>query len=327
MATLPADFVYHNFWQFNAIRYAANGGNDAGDCGPASVGCALDIASMGDFDAGIRPYGSTNFGPNPRDAQNRKRADLLVLIRKRGGAPPFGGTSVEAARLAFLTFGAEFAAVNRTPPAARKLYPANWTTDLLPDLVAGRFAQLGVWRGPIQPYLGADPFTGKHAIVIGNYDSGAGTVTVFDPILDGHAAGYFVGPHTVALSHVKAASDAYTPGTNASSANVVYGYSFSPRPQIVTGGGQTITAISAANPTHVTTAAAHGLSTNDWVLIAGTNSTPHLTGPYQVTVLDSTHFTVAVNVSGSGSAGTWNPADPPGVGTGEVLTDPCAESG
>lgn len=67
----------------------------------------------------------------------------------------------------------------------------------------------------------------------------------------------------------------------------------------------TITAISVANPTHVTSAN-HGLTTGEAILVAGTNSTPALTGPYTVTVLDANTFTVPVNVTVAGTAGTWN---------------------
>lgn len=65
-----------------------------------------------------------------------------------------------------------------------------------------------------------------------------------------------------------------------------------------------ITAISIANPTHVTSAN-HGLVSGEAILIAGTNSTPALTGPYTVTVLDGNTFTVPVNVTVAGTAGTW----------------------
>jgi hypothetical protein len=65
-----------------------------------------------------------------------------------------------------------------------------------------------------------------------------------------------------------------------------------------------ITAISVANPTHVTSNN-HGLVSGEAILIAGTNSTPALVGPYTVTVLDGNTFTVPVNVTIAGTAGTW----------------------
>lgn len=65
----------------------------------------------------------------------------------------------------------------------------------------------------------------------------------------------------------------------------------------------TITAISQANPTQVT-ASAHGLETGDEVTIAGSNSTPSLNGSQTVTVTGVNTFTVPVNVTVAGSAGT-----------------------
>src|SRR5271165_1444406 len=66
----------------------------------------------------------------------------------------------------------------------------------------------------------------------------------------------------------------------------------------------TITANSAANPT-VVTSANHGLTSGEAILIAGTNSTPALTGPYTVTVTGTNTFTVPVNVTVAGTSGTW----------------------
>jgi hypothetical protein len=65
----------------------------------------------------------------------------------------------------------------------------------------------------------------------------------------------------------------------------------------------TVSAISAANPTHVTTTTPHNYVTGDDVAFGSTNSTPALTGPYIVTVIDATHFTVPVNVTIAGTAG------------------------
>jgi hypothetical protein len=68
----------------------------------------------------------------------------------------------------------------------------------------------------------------------------------------------------------------------------------------------TITSSSVANPTVITTAAAHNLTTGDYVEIVGhTGSTPSLIG-YNgpVTVLTSTTFSLPVNVTVGGSGGT-----------------------
>lgn len=67
-----------------------------------------------------------------------------------------------------------------------------------------------------------------------------------------------------------------------------------------------VSAISNANPTHVTSTVPHGLVSGDVVYFVGTNSTPVLDGGTQgglvVTVIDATHFTVPVNVTVAGTA-------------------------
>lgn len=65
-----------------------------------------------------------------------------------------------------------------------------------------------------------------------------------------------------------------------------------------------ISATSEADPTEITTATAHGLTTGDTVLIASDNSTPDLSGSHVVTVTGLTTFTVDVEVTTAGSAGT-----------------------
>ncbi len=82
-----------------------------------------------------------------------------------------------------------------------------------------------------------------------------------------------------------------------------------------------ISAISVANPTVITTSGAHGLTTGNFTRITGSNSTPVVDGYHQVTVTDSTHFTIAVNVTVSGNAGKSNRVDyhcPRQVGFGYV---------
>jgi Prealbumin-like fold domain len=70
-----------------------------------------------------------------------------------------------------------------------------------------------------------------------------------------------------------------------------------------------ITSISAANPAVVTTSSAHGLSTGQKVGIFGSDSTPSIDGVRTVTVIDSTHFSVPVNVTTAGTKGTVVPLD------------------
>lgn len=66
----------------------------------------------------------------------------------------------------------------------------------------------------------------------------------------------------------------------------------------------TISAISAANPTQLTSTAAHGLTTGNTVHVTNSTSTPQIDGYYVVTVVDSTHFTIPVAVTGAGTSAT-----------------------
>ena len=72
--------------------------------------------------------------------------------------------------------------------------------------------------------------------------------------------------------------------------------------------GGTTTAIqnsSVANPTVVTCTASHRLKTGQKVTIAGhVGSTPSINGVWTVTVLNSTQFTIPVNVTVAGTGGT-----------------------
>lgn len=58
-----------------------------------------------------------------------------------------------------------------------------------------------------------------------------------------------------------------------------------------------ISAVSVASPTILTSAAAHGLTSGETVVLAGFGTTPTINGSRVVTVTDSTHFSVPVNVS------------------------------
>lgn len=71
----------------------------------------------------------------------------------------------------------------------------------------------------------------------------------------------------------------------------------------------TITANSIATNTIIATASAHNLLTNRWITISGTNSTPVIDGNYQVTVIDSTHFSIVANVISNGTSGTFQTLD------------------
>jgi hypothetical protein len=65
-----------------------------------------------------------------------------------------------------------------------------------------------------------------------------------------------------------------------------------------------ITAIAANTPA-VVTSAAHGLSTGDSIVIAGSNSTPKIDGRRTVTVTSPDTFTVPVDVTAAGTTGFW----------------------
>lgn len=66
----------------------------------------------------------------------------------------------------------------------------------------------------------------------------------------------------------------------------------------------TISAISAEDPTIITTSSPHGLTTGRVITIAGSNSTPVINGVYPVTVLSSTTFSIPIAVTVAGTAGT-----------------------
>lgn len=77
-----------------------------------------------------------------------------------------------------------------------------------------------------------------------------------------------------------------------------------------------LTGNTAANPTVVTTAVPHGLTTGQKVLFSGSNSTPSLNGEQTVTVTSATTFTVAVNVTVAGTTGTFVPSNSVNGGSG-----------
>lgn len=84
----------------------------------------------------------------------------------------------------------------------------------------------------------------------------------------------------------------------------------------------TIASNSLANPTVVTMSTQHGspilhnLTTGDKVFFSGSNSTPSINGLQTVTVLTPTTFTVPVNVTVAGTAGTFVKASTNAGGVG-----------
>jgi DNA-binding XRE family transcriptional regulator len=73
----------------------------------------------------------------------------------------------------------------------------------------------------------------------------------------------------------------------------------------VLGGASSISSSSIANPSTITTAAAHKFQTGDTVAIAGhTGSTPAIDGTQAATRTGATTFTIPVNVTAGGTGGT-----------------------
>jgi hypothetical protein len=67
----------------------------------------------------------------------------------------------------------------------------------------------------------------------------------------------------------------------------------------------TISASSVADPSIITTAAAHGLEDGATVVIAGhSGSTPSINGSHVITVIDGTSFSIPVDVTVGGTGGT-----------------------
>jgi len=66
----------------------------------------------------------------------------------------------------------------------------------------------------------------------------------------------------------------------------------------------TINDNTVANPTLVTTTANHNLVTGNAVTITGSNSTPTIDGVHTITLIDADTFSIPVNVTIAGTAGT-----------------------
>lgn len=77
----------------------------------------------------------------------------------------------------------------------------------------------------------------------------------------------------------------------------------------------TISSNTAANPTVVTTTTNHGLRNGQTIIISGSNSTPVINGTYVVSNVTDTTFTVPVNVTVAGTAGSF--VEQPEIATNE----------
>jgi hypothetical protein len=109
--------------------------------------------------------------------------------------------------------------------------------------------------------------------------------------------------------------DTKTGGANAVDAPVDYAVDLSQSPK-------GIGSNSVANPTIITMKSEHGspiphnLTNGDIIVISGSNSTPTINGSRTVTVLSDTTFSVPVNVTVGGSAGTFVKANSRNGGVG-----------
>jgi hypothetical protein len=83
-----------------------------------------------------------------------------------------------------------------------------------------------------------------------------------------------------------------------------------------------VTAVSVANPSQITTNAAHNLATGDTVVITNTSCTPDINAEHIITFVDSTNFTIPVNVTvvttGTGEWGQIESATAEGVIANEL---------
>lgn len=102
-----------------------------------------------------------------------------------------------------------------------------------------------------------------------------------------------------------------TPATGTITGGVTTDYTLDP-----TNISVPITSNSIANPTVVTTPGPHKLTSNDKVLVTGSNSTPSINGTQVATVLSPTSYSVPVNVTVAGTAGAFVRANSNNGGAG-----------
>lgn len=188
-----------------------------------------------------------------------------------------------------------------------------------------RFAKLGISKGALQQSGFYDDAVGQvnQALV----DTNVGATRVFCYNVEGNVIGkHFVGysgaveakyERVAAIEKFHVANATYSPSGPIEEGQILHALgtesaasgdtkassvdnSLDPLLTVIP-----ITNISIANPTVVTTAVPHGLVTGDKIVVAGSNSTPTINGQQSVTVTDATHFTVPVNVTVSGNAGTF----------------------
>lgn len=90
-------------------------------------------------------------------------------------------------------------------------------------------------------------------------------------------------------------------------------------PTPVYGATVNISGVTTANPGVVTTSTAHNFTTGQQVVVASVGGATQANGTWAVTVVDATHFSVPVNVTGTYSSG--GTANPEGYGASGLFTN------
>ncbi len=321
-----------------------------GDCAPCSIIMWLDETSGGLLDVGLR----TVFGNTAAQMKNI-RVDYVQEIRVLAGqAASFTGAMPDSGRTLAMNGGsagnawtARFLAIGLKPPRFTAYNNTLFSGAFIADIQGGRGAMLSIGYGPIDWYpklvsgfadypirhtiSGQWRFKDGHSLCVrpGSYVGGPSpTVILQDPLADGRVSSSTIADHGTAIRVFDGqASDAVVPVSvlktaaglyGGASLNKVVGNTWTFAAASTSADPQQIIIITAQNPTHVTTQAAHGLTTGNTITITGSDSTPVINGVYVVTVLDTTHFTIPLAVTGVGSTGSWTQV----IG-GPPISDPC----
>lgn len=118
---------------------------------------------------------------------------------------------------------------------------------------------------------------------------------------------YFLRPNQLVLNNRAATILNFINTVTISNNTLVSGDNVNIAAQIFTAtNGISISGNTAASPTVITTAVAHGLVTGQSITISGnTTSTPAINGTFSATVLSPTTFSIPVTVSGAGTDGVF----------------------
>lgn len=97
----------------------------------------------------------------------------------------------------------------------------------------------------------------------------------------------------------------FTVNTGDNEQQYLFYYKTSGATEIIPSTSGSITAITAANPSKITSTA-HGLSTGDQITISNTDSVPIIDGTYMITKVDANNFTIPLLVTVAGQVGKWS---------------------